>query len=527
MPSKFSGLLFQPRHLSPDFSTLRLLYGPVCLAVLGAWFGYANPLIHIPIAIIMLPAGIMLAASRASTQAQAFRYAFLTAWPAYTASLYWLALPVHDYGALPWALALPCPFLVAAVLAGYAGFFGLGIFTLGTRRDSGWGVMLSFGLWATLEVLRNVLLTGFSWLTLSSALAPWPQVLGLAAWIGGFGLSGIIVSAVYALIFCTRFRKLWAVALVIICILPWVLHRSDPPQNLASAALIQGNIDQNQKWEPELQAAILDAYLDLTRQAASHQPDILIWPETAMPFYYQDGGTLPTQVTDTVRDLGLPLVAGAPAYSLPAHGSEYILHNRAYLFNKNAQVLSWYDKEHLVPFGEYVPLGRWLPFISKLVPGAYEFGPGHDQLPLVTAGLTMGMLICYEAIFPELAQNQVAKGANVLVNISNDAWFGRSSAPLQHLHLAVLRAVEQNRFLLRATNTGISALIDPQGYIRTQGPSFVPSILLCKDIALLTATTFYHDHFHAIHASFALMACMAWTALRLAGQRFLSTTSTP
>ncbi|GAB1409238.1 apolipoprotein N-acyltransferase [Desulfovibrionales bacterium] len=499
----------------------------MCLAVLGAWFGYANPLLHVPIAIALLPAGILLGASRASTKAQAFRYSFLAAWPAYTASLYWIALPVHDYGGLPWILALPCPFLVGAVVAGYAGLFGLGIFSLGTRRNSGWAVLASCGLWATLEVLRNVLLTGFSWLTLSSALAPWPEALGLAAWIGGFGLSGVIVGMVYAVVCCTRYTRLWAVGLMLFCALPWALRTPAPAQALVSAVLVQGNIDQNQKWEPELQADILDAYLTLTRQAASRIPDLIIWPETAMPFYFQDRGVLPTLVTDTVRSLGIPLVAGSPAYSRPDHGPEYILHNRAYVFAKDGSVLSWYDKEHLVPFGEYVPLGQWLPFISKLVPGAYEFGPGHDQHPLATGQLTLGMLICYEAIFPELAQNQVAKGANILVNISNDAWFGRSSAPLQHLHLAVLRAVEQNRFLLRATNTGISALIDPYGHIRTQGPSFVPDLLLCSDIELLTATTFYHDHFHAIHLGFALMSCMAWTALRLAGQRLLSTTSTP
>jgi apolipoprotein N-acyltransferase len=167
-----------------------------------------------------------------------------------------------------------------------------------------------------------------------------------------------------------------------------------------------------------------------------------------------------------------------------------------------------------------VPLGRWLPFITKLVPGQFEFRPGLNAAPLATGNLAMGLLICYEAIFPELAQKQVeAPGANVLVNISNDAWFGRSSAPLQHLHLSILRAVEQNRSIIRATNSGISAFIAPDGSLRRQTPLFVTKIAHDPATELLTETTFYHEHFNLIHAAFPILAVALLVTLWRTGRK--------
>jgi apolipoprotein N-acyltransferase len=188
-----------------------------------------------------------------------------------------------------------------------------------------------------------------------------------------------------------------------------------------------------------------------------------------------------------------------------------VLHNRAYLLNATGDVASWYDKEHLVPFGEYVPLGEWLPFITKLVPGQFEFRPGINSAPLVSGSMAMGLLICYEAIFPELAQGRVESGANVLVNISNDAWFGRSSAPLQHLHMAALRAVEQNRSIIRATNTGVSVVIGPDGSMQNPSALFETLILRDPAVPLLTETTFYHDHMALIHTTFPALGLVLLT----------------
>jgi apolipoprotein N-acyltransferase len=375
-------------------------------------------------------------------------------------------------------------------------------------------VLLGGLLWAALELARNHFLTGFPWITLASALAPWPATLGLAAWIGGFGLSGLACAMGHVLASGRLRTSLAVLPLAALCLLPAALRQPAEPAATASVSLIQGNIDQSLKWDESLQASILSTYVRLTREAVGQgAPDLVVWPETAMPFYFQDPSDFSMAVRAAVKDAGVPLLAGSPAYSSPTGpgAPQYVLHNRAYLLNAAGDVLSWYDKEHLVPFGEYVPLGEWLPFITKLVPGQFEFRPGLNSAPLVTGPMAMGLLICYEAIFPELAQGRVESGANVLVNISNDAWFGRSSAPLQHLHMAVLRAVEQNRAIVRATNTGVSVVIAPDGAMRDPSALFATLILRDPAVPLLTETTFYHDHMKLIHTTFPALGLVLLT----------------
>ncbi len=510
MSNRSSG--FSSPDRQPDSLLLRL--GPMGLALIGAWFGFANPLLHFPPAVLLLPAALIITASRARSIGHAFRAGLLTTLPGYAASLYWLAIPVHDHGGLPWALALPCPVLVGMVPAAYAGAFCAAMRMVRPRLHTPLAMLIGGLLWAGLELARNHLLTGFPWLTLASALAPWPAGLGLAAWIGGFGLSGLIAAMGHALAASRGRSRLVALPLAILCLLPGLLRSPAAPVGTASVSLIQGNIDQGLKWDESLQASILSTYVKLSQQAAEqHAPDLVVWPETAMPFYFQDPSEFSAAVRAAVERTAVPLLAGAPAYSVPAEpgAPQYVLHNRAYLLNAKGDTVSWYDKEHLVPFGEYVPLGEWLPFITKLVPGQFEFRPGLNTAPLVTGPLAMGLLICYEAIFPELAQNRVEAGANVLVNISNDAWFGRSSAPRQHLHLAVIRAVEQNRAIIRATNTGVSVFIEPDGSLTAASELFTTQIVHDGSVPLLTETTFYHDHMFLIHTTYPLLGLLLLT----------------
>jgi apolipoprotein N-acyltransferase len=490
---------------------------PPLLALIGAWFGFANPWAHFPPAVLLLPAALVLAASRARSAGHAFRTGLLAALPGYAASLYWLAIPVHDHGGLPWALALPCPVLVGMVPAAYAGLYCAAMYLIRMRLHTTLAVLTGGLLWAGLELMRNFLLTGFPWLTLASALAPWPAALGAAAWIGGFGLSGMIAAMGHGLAFARGRARLAAPVLAALCLLPGLLREPAHPEGTVSVSMIQGDIDQGAKWDETLQRSILQTYLDLSRQAARrHSPDLMVWPETAMPFYFQDVSEFSAAVQNGVKRAGVPLLAGAPAYSMTAQPGpgNYVLHNRAYLLDSEGRTVSWYDKEHLVPFGEYVPLGEWLPFITKLVPGQFDFRPGIGAAPLRSGDMAMGLLVCYEAIFPELAQRRVEAGANVLVNISNDAWFGRSSAPLQHLHLAVIRAVEQNRAIVRATNTGVSAFIDPDGSLREASELFTRGIVHADSVPLLTETTFYHEHILLIHTTFPLLGLglltLAW-----------------
>ncbi len=231
-------------------------------------------------------------------------------------------------------------------------------------------------------------------------------------------------------------------------------------------SVAQGNIDQSQKWDPAFQEETVRRYVDLSRSEASrNKPALIVWPETSMPFFLQERTPLSKQVRDLVQELAVPLIAGSPGYEPDQARSRYVYFNRAYLLKSSGNIAGIYEKEHLVPFGEYVPLAPLFPFLARLVEGIGDFLPGQRVSPLTSGDLALGVLICYEAIFPELAQKRVREGATVLVNISNDAWYGRSSAALQHLHLSLLRAVEQDRYLVRATNTGISAIVDPRGRV--------------------------------------------------------------
>jgi apolipoprotein N-acyltransferase len=245
------------------------------------------------------------------------------------------------------------------------------------------------------------------------------------------------------------------------------------------------------------------------------KPSLIVWPETSMPFYFQDDSPLRKPVLDFLASSNATLILGAPAYRLGF--GDYSLFNRAYLLPGSGAAPSWYDKEHLVPFGEYMPLPSWLP-LEKLVHGVGDFAPGHDEKPLRSGDLAVGMLVCYEAIFSGLAQERVSQGANLIVTISNDAWFGATSAPLQHLNLTALRAIEQGRWIVRSTNTGISAFIDPLGRIHRAGPQFEP-LAAAWQVHARSQTTVYHAYYRPLLACAGLLAAVFAVLLILGGRK--------
>ncbi|MFO7576480.1 MAG: apolipoprotein N-acyltransferase, partial [Pelovirga sp.] len=188
------------------------------------------------------------------------------------------------------------------------------------------------------------------------------------------------------------------------------------------------------------------------------------------------------------QNSGVPLLVGSPAYA-PAADGRLLYHNSAFLLDTDGVIRGRSDKVHLVPFGEYVPLGRLLSFVDKLVVGVGDFSPGGIQ-PLPLDQHQLGVLICYEVIFPHLARGYVRQGSDLLVNLTNDAWFGRSSAPYQHLAMARFRAIENRIWLARSANTGISALIAPSGEVTLAGPIFQP-LALTGSVGLGAQPTFY------------------------------------
>ena len=236
-------------------------------------------------------------------------------------------------------------------------------------------------------------------------------------------------------------------------------------------AVVQGNIKQGEKWKKEMVQATLDRYAELTGKVKGAQ--LIVWPETAAPFFFLRTPDLSAQVQGVAKESGGSLLFGAPAWELTAHGESYF--NRAYLLSPEGEVLGYYDKAHLVPYGEYVPLRRFMPFIGKMVPMVGDFAEGPVGATVsLPDGVALGPLVCYESIFPNLSRAQVANGAKLLVNITNDAWFGKTAAAYQHLAMAVMRCVENHVCLARAANTGISAFIDARGQILWQSEIYVP-----------------------------------------------------
>lgn len=478
------------------------MFFSIAIAVLGTWMGFANPVYRVPGLILLFPLAMARLAFLAPTPGKAAKAGMTAGTLAALGVLYWTAIPIRFYGNLPWVLALPLPVLLSLAMGAYVALFAAFLQPAAHRLSPFPFGLYAGALWTLTELARGTLFTGFSWLNLTAALVPWPFAVQGASILGAYALAGLF-TACMAWLVAGRLRTFSSIFAILMLTGLAVYGNLELQRPLAQGTafrvgIAQGNVDQSLKWDPAYQKATVDGYLalsaELTRDSA---PALVVWPETAMPFYFQDGDPLAASVIRFARERGVPIVTGSPAYTRT--GDSYTLYNRVYLVPPDGTDPTFYDKTHLVPFGEYIPFGNYLTFLSKLVHGVGDFQAGQNAAPLRYGDLALGILICYEAIFPELAQADVEAGANILVNVSNDAWFGRSAAPEQHLNLAALRAVEQGRFLVRATNTGISAVIDPRGRILAQSGLFTAESLAYGETMLLSDTTFFHRHRSLIH----------------------------
>ncbi len=412
--------------------------------------------------------------------------------------LYWLNIVMTTYGGLPLALSLLAYLFLLTYLAVYFGLATWLSCRLQTVLNLPYLVTLP-PLWVALEYLRGWLLTGFPWAIIGYSQQNFSLAIQSSDVTGVYGVSLMLVvvnCAVAGVIAAPRSRLAWlgvaATVMISISHFGYGFWRESQPLEQRTeqlkVALIQGDIDQGQKWIPENRQATIDRYQQLSIQAMKGHPDLLIWPEAATPFFLQEKSELATQVKQLPELLQTALLLGSPAYQLLPSG-EYQYFNSAFLFSSAGKELGRSDKIHLVPFGEYVPLEKVLSFIDKLVVGVGDFSPGRIQ-PLSLNGHSLGVLICYEAIFPELAREYVREGSDLLVNLTNDAWFGNSSAPYQLLAMTRFRAIENRVWIARAANTGISALISPAGRVTLSGPVFKP-LQLNGSVGLGADTTFY------------------------------------
>lgn len=472
--------------------------------VLGLWLGFPGQAFSCPALVLLYPLATALLGTGSATDKQAFLRGWIAASLGHTLALSWLYVPMVQVGGLPLAGAVPCAILVCVILATQGGLFAL-ICRRFWRPDLMRSALAMGLVWYFLEYGYAVV-AGFPWLPLSAAMAPWSWTLQLSDTLGATLTASLWAAAALALYggVCLRGRCAMAGSLVLALAMglygQFALSSqpisfqadtqsaqtrlpapsSDP--HVFPVLLVEGNIDQNQKWVESYRQGTVNTYVTLTRDAISRalaaNPQVsdylargvILWPETAMPF------DLPTSrytlhLTALARDNHMALLTGAPGQERGPEGERRI-YNRVWLMDNDGMPAGSYDKEHLVPFGEYVPsFFRW-EFLAGLLQEVGAYTEGTRTEPLKHGRLAMGPLVCYEAVFPWLAQERVAKGANVLVDVSNDGWFGDTAAPWQHLALTGLRALEQNRWLVRCTNTGISAVYDNRGRLVFHGPQF-------------------------------------------------------
>jgi apolipoprotein N-acyltransferase len=418
---------------------------------------------------------------------------------AYLGLIYWVVVAVHRYGNIPLPLAIPILLMLVLYLSLYWGAFA---FLASYIKEKGeWVMLLAFpALWVGLEYVRSFLLSGFPW-----ALVGYSQYLNtpfvqIADITGVYGVSFLLILInTFLFLWIVRWRErkrvplqitLFTMVLVAVtCAYGfWKIHTPLTTNKGLTVGVAQGNIEQDVKWDKAFQRETLDVYRKLSAKLSRTSPHLVIWPETAVPSYFPSGTRLDRKVLAVPYQFKTYLLFGS--LSSRKKGKEVKIYNSAYLISPRSRIVNRYDKMHLVPFGEYVPLSSFFPFFNSLV-GIGNITPGEDVAIFQLPRGKFGTLICFEVIFPELCRKFVRNGADFMVTITNDAWFGRTSAPHQHLAQATFRSIENRMWLVRAANTGISAFVDPWGRINTASGLFTREVLTGKIGLRGSNMTFY------------------------------------
>jgi apolipoprotein N-acyltransferase len=412
-------------------------------------------------------------------------------------TVYWTGAVVSTFGGLPQVVALLCALALAAYMSLYlaaaAALLGRAIQVAGAPA-----LWLAPALLVAGEYARGHVLGGFPWVPLGSSAAPLLPVVQLASLVGVYGLSlylaahNTLVMLAIAGTPAQRLRAAAGAVGLLVAVAGWgawriadgTLTRDGRP---ARVGLVQANIRQEQKWDPGMAGEISRRYDRLTRQAAAEGADVILWPESSTPFLFNEAPLEAEAVRMLVREVNRPLLFGTDEIE---RGSPDRYYNSAFVLDRAGATAAVYRKMQLVPFGEYVPLRTLLFFVSPLVEGVSDFSAGERVTMLPMGEHMASTAICYEIVYPHLAREAVQQGAELLTTITNDAWYGDSSAPYQHFALASLRAVEQGRYLARAANTGISGVVDPYGRVAGATAVFEEAVVVA-DVRFLQGRTVY------------------------------------
>ena len=426
--------------------------------------------------------------------------------PYFFGTQYWIYHSINHYGGVPFIISIAIVFILCLYLSLYTGLFAL-LFSLNFKSSRLPIPFFAPFLWVALEFLRSYVFTGFPWSSIGYSQYKFLGIIQIADIAGIYGISFLVVAVNDALaelfLIKGRIREMplfplslsiigFSLLLLIVSASliygHWRLSQERPGAALR-ASVIQGNIEQDKKWDPAYQDTVMEIYSDLSLKAVSSSPTLIVWPETSVPFFFGTDREYTEKLTLLQNKFNAYLLFGSVLEKGKGKGSN-LLSNSALLLDENGNVVYSYDKIHLVPFGEYVPLHKFFFFIDKLVAGIGDYIPGDRHEIAETPFGGFAALICYEAIFPGLVRKFYVKGGDFIVNITNDAWFGRTTGPYQHFSMAVFRAVENRKPLIRAANTGISGFIDSNGRILGKTSLFQQDILT-SDIKTDSTKSFY------------------------------------
>jgi apolipoprotein N-acyltransferase len=273
--------------------------------------------------------------------------------------------------------------------------------------------------------------------------------------------------------------------------------------------MIQGNIAQDEKIQPARAAAIFQDYLRMTRQGIREGAEFVVWPESSTPFRFEDDPLGALQIRTLAQQARVSILFGSDQFVRGANGAPTTFYNSAFMVRPDGTTGGVYRKIHLVPFGEYVPMQKMLFFAAPLVQAVSDFSAGDEATLLPVDGHLVSTAICYEVVYPALVRRFVIGGSEMLTTITNDAWFGPTSAPYQHFEQAAMRAIEEGRYLVRSANTGVSGIVDPYGRVLARSAIYEPAVLV-GDARFLNTSTFY-----ARHGDILAYAAVVVTALLL------------
>jgi apolipoprotein N-acyltransferase len=425
------------------------------------------------------------------------RTAFLWGWASGTlfflVLLRWLQFTFQVYSAIPWPLVYGPVFLLAAYCGAWTGAVAWAVARLTTLRSTALALALAPFLWVAGEWLRGHLLGGFPWGTLGYSQYLRLRVIQIAEVSGVHGVSFVILAVNAAVAGAVVLRRraalagLGAAGVLLAATLAFGTARLAEPAapGAGRVSIVQPAIEQPLKWEPRHTLETLGIYFALLRRVAEEQPSLVVWPETAAPTILRRDPALVERFRAAAAELGAPMLLG----SVDAAGNPPRFRNTAFLVTDRG-IVGRYDKIHLVPFGEFVPLSGVLGFVRGWAEFIGELEAGSRAVVFNGPPAPFGVVICYEGIFPDLFREFVRDGAQLMVNMTNDAWFGRTSGPEQHLTMYPFRAVEHRVAIVRAANTGVSAFIAPSGMIVRRLHLFERGVLT-ESVPARTRTTVF------------------------------------